>query len=64
MNIPLRDKIKDMSMILEKSLGNMNTQKLRVILLLKVDFNVLCEITFNGRMMLVLEEKMRFPMKS
>ena len=48
-------------MILEKSLGNMNTQKLRVILLLKVDFNVLYEIIFNSRIILVLEEKNKIP---
>ena len=56
--------MKSVSVILEKSLGNINIQKLRVILLLEADFNVLCKIIFNDRMMPVLEEKMRFPVKS
>ena len=41
--------------ILEKSLGNANMQKLRAILLLEADFNVLHKIIFNRRMILVLE---------
>ena len=43
--------------MLEKFLGNKNIQKLRVILLLEVDFNALHNIVFNGRMIPVLEEK-------
>ena len=44
-----------MSVILEKSPSNLNTEKLRAILLLEVDFNTLYKIIFNNRMMLVLE---------
>ena len=44
-----------MSVILEKSLGNIHVQKLREILLLEVDFNTLYKIIFNRRIVLVLE---------
>ena len=42
---------------IRKSPGNMNVQKLRVVLLLEVDLNTLYKIIFNSRIMLVLEEK-------
>ena len=53
--------MKGVSVILEKSLGNINIQKLRVILLLEADFNVLCKIIFNDRIMSALEEKSVIP---
>ena len=46
--------IKGVSVMLEKSLGNTNAQKHRVILLLEVDFNAFHEIIFNSRIMPVL----------
>ena len=48
-------------MILEKSLGNINIQKLRLILLLEADFNALHKIVFNGRIIPELEEASVIP---
>ena len=53
--------MKEVSVILEKFLGNMNVQKLRVILLLKADFNTLYKIVFNGRIMPALEKASMIP---
>ena len=47
--------IKGVLLMLEKSLGKTNVKKLKVILLIEVDFNVLYEIIFNGRIMPALE---------
>ena len=44
-----------MLVILEKSPENMSMQKLRIILLLEVEFNVLHKIIFNRRMIPELE---------
>ena len=41
--------------MLEKSSENINAEKLRVILLLEADFNPLCKIIFNSRLILVLK---------
>ena len=43
--------------MLEKSLSNANVEKLRVILLLEVDFNALYKIIFNKRPISVLEAR-------
>ena len=68
-NIAVRNRLllkrwtKEVSVMLEKSLGNTNIQKLRVILLLEVDFNMLYKIVFNSRIMLVLENTSVIPYK-
>ena len=41
--------------MLEKSLGNINVEKLRAILLLEANFNILYEIIFNNIFMSKLE---------
>jgi len=43
--------------MLEKYPVNMNVEKLRVILLLEADFNTLCKIIFDSRLMSVLEAR-------
>ena len=47
--------------MLEKSPDNINVEKLRVILLLEVDFNTLHKIVFNIRLVLKLEEIQSIP---
>jgi len=47
--------------MLEKSLGNINVQKLGVILLLELGFNALHKIIFNRRMIPVLEVQDKIP---
>jgi hypothetical protein len=49
--------IKGILVMLEKSLGKTNVKKLKVILLLEVDFNVLYKTIFNSRIMPALEVK-------
>ena len=44
-------------MILKKSPGNMNIQKLKAILLLEANFNALHKIIFNNRSITALEVK-------
>ena len=46
-----------MSAIPKKVTGNANVQKLRVILLLEVDFNAIYKIIFNGRLILSIERE-------
>ena len=48
-------------MMLEKSFSDINAEKIRVILLLEVDFNILQKIVFNSRLMLVLEVSREVP---
>ena len=48
-------------MILEKVAGNVNVEKLRVILLLKVDFNAMQKIIFNNRLIPELEAEDAIP---
>jgi len=43
------------SVILEKLVGNVHVQKLRVILLLEADFNAIHKIIFNNRLILNIE---------
>ena len=52
---PLLQQIKGVSVILEKSAGNVHVQKLRVVLLLEVDFNAMHKIIFNNRLILNIE---------
>ena len=54
--IPLKRCTKGILVILEKSPRNINIQKLREILLLEADFNMLHKIVFNGRRMPSLED--------
>ena len=42
--------MKGVSVMLEKSAGNVNIQKLRAILLLEADFNAIHKIIFNSRL--------------
>ena len=49
------------SVILEKSPGNINVQKLRAVFMLEADLNVLHEIIFNGRMTPVFEARCQKP---
>ena len=49
------------SVMLEKSVGNMHAQKLRDILLQEADFNALHKIIFNGKMMPALEVRDEIP---
>ena len=41
--------------MLEKSIGNVQVSKLRAILLLEADFNILNKIIFNNHTLLLLE---------
>ena len=41
--------------MLEKPPGNFFVEKLLALLLLETDFNALCKINFNGRLMPTLE---------
>ena len=59
--LSLKRWIKEILVILEKSPKNMNIQKLRAILLLEADFNVLRKIVFNSRMMPALEDASVIP---
>jgi len=43
--------------MLEKTRGQIKVTKLRVILLLEVDFNTLNKLVFNFKLMLSLEDK-------
>ena len=47
--------------MLEKAPGNYTVEKLRVLLLLEEDFNVLHKINFNGRLMPSLEASLSMP---
>ena len=49
--------------MLEKVVSNANMQKLKEILLLKVDFNVMYKIVFNKRLMPILETADTIPPK-
>ena len=49
--------------MLEKKPGNVNVDKLRAILLLEADFNVVNKITFNTRVMPQLESLKLIPAK-
>ena len=51
------------SIILEKSAENVNMAKLRAILLLKVNFNALNKIVFNGRAILSIKASKTIPYK-
>ena len=44
-----------MLVILDKLAGNENTQKLRTMLLLEANFNVMHEIIFNNRLILSIK---------
>ena len=55
--------IRGVSIILEKSLGNINTEKLRAILHLEASFNVLHKIIFNNRLEPILEVDKAIPQK-
>ena len=44
-------------MILEKAPGKILVLKLRAILLLEANFNALCKVIFNRRILLTLESK-------
>ena len=52
-----------MSVILEKVAGNVQVQKLQVILLLEADFNAMHKIMFNNRLMLNIEAMNVIPME-
>ena len=52
-----------MSIILEKSAGNVNMVQLRAILLLEADFNALNKIVFNRRAILSIEASKTIPYK-
>jgi len=58
---PLQRWQKRVSIILEKSSGNINIAKLRAILLLEVDFNALNKIIFNTRVMPLMEVNAQIP---
>ena len=47
--------------MLEKSAGNVQVSKLRAILLLEADFNVLNKIVFNNRILPLLEANGSIP---
>ena len=53
--VPLARWSKGVSVMLEKSPGSINVQKLRAILLLEADFNAIHKIIFNRRVMPRLE---------
>ena len=49
--------------MLEKAPRKIDVSKLRVILLLKADFNTIYKIIFNSCLMLILEKKYCVPQK-
>ena len=51
----------DISNMLEKVYGNINTSKLRAILLLKTNFSIVNNILFNARLILKLEFQREIP---
>lgn len=59
----LKRRIKGVSVMLEKVAGNINVQKLRAILLLEADFNALCKIVFNNRLVPKLEKVDAIPVE-
>ena len=52
-----------MSVILEKSAGNVHIQKLRAILLLEADFNAIHKIIFNNRLIPNIEAVNAIPIE-
>jgi len=55
--------IKEVSVMLEKTAGNVHIQKLRVILLLEAVFNAIHKIIFNTRLILNIEAENAIPME-
>ena len=51
------------SIMLEKSAGNIHISKLKAILLLEADFNILNKIVFNSRALLSIEALKSIPSK-
>ena len=60
---PLEYQKKGLSVILETVPIKINTSKLRVILILEADFNIIYNIIFNSRLMLAVESKKYIPYK-
>ena len=60
---PLSRWIKGVLVMLEKVAGNINMQKLRAILLLEADFNVMNKIISNNRLMPRLEADEAIPIE-
>ena len=60
---PLSQWIKEVSVMLEKSAGNVHVQKLRVILLIEVDFNAMHKIIFNNRLIWNIEAVNTIPIE-
>jgi hypothetical protein len=60
---PLLRWMKSVLVMLEKSAGDVNVQKLRVILLLEADFNVMHKIIFNSRLIPSIEAANAIPME-
>ena len=60
---PLSQWRKGVSVMLEKSAGNFNAQKLRAILLLEADFNAMHKIIFNNRLAPNIEAANAIPME-
>ena len=58
---PLKRWLNGVSIMLEKSLGNIQVYKLRAILLLEADFNVINKIIFNTRLMPSLKKFQSIP---
>ena len=60
---PLLRWIKGVLVMLEKSAGDVNVQKLRAILLLEADFNAIHKIIFNSRLILSIKAANAIPME-
>ena len=64
-NIAIRNRsslarwLNGLSLMLEKSKGNIQVEKLRALLLLEADLNAIYKIMFNGRVLPSIEEKKR-----
>ena len=59
----LSQQIKGVSVILEKIVGNVHVQKLRVIFFLEADFNAIHKIIFSTRLIPSMEAENAIPMK-